>query len=126
MQFRDEVKAFTLRGAILADGTYLPGSHWNEAQFEQALLNAAMEGCSKVECSSWKAMRGARKLMAEYYAKNLISYEWVFDDMNFKVKSICGNGYGIIVFVVVSWEEATVFDGQSVENLIDLEWKAVE
>ena len=123
MQFRDEVKAFTLRGAVLADGTYLPGSHWEEAQFEQALLNAAMEGRSKVECSSWKAMRGARKLMREYYAKNLISYERVSDDMNFKVKSICGKGYGFIVFTVVSWEEADGFDGQPVENLVDQEGK---
>lgn len=121
MQFRDEVKAFTLRGAILADGTYLPGSHWDETQFEQALLNAAMERRSKVECSSWKAMRKARKLMAEYYAKNLISYERVSDDMNFKVKSICGNGYGFIVFSVVFWKEADGFGGQPVEDLVDLE-----
>lgn len=121
MQFRDEVKAFTLRGAILADGTYLPGSHWDETQFEQALLNAAMEGRSKVECSSWKAMRGARKLMREYYARNRISCERVSDDMNFKVKSICGNGYGTIVFTVISWEEANAFGGQPVENLVDLE-----
>ena len=119
MQFRDEVKAYTLRGAILADGTYLPGSYWSEVQFDQALLNSAMEGRSKVECSSWKAMRKARKTMAEYYAKNFIVYERVSDDMNFEVKSICGNGRGRISFSVVSWEETHNFNGQSIKNLVD-------